>query len=417
MRTDPPSASHYLPAKVQAALDRMEGRGQRWWQHLGLAFGGDLEQGFLRHRAESVLMMQRLVIVLGMVFYGTFLLFDGLTAKRFSDPLMWGTLMAFALPGNLALLSISFLDNAWRYNLTIARMGAWFHTFGLLLVASLAAHRGVNTPFEFLVIQLIYDFFLLGLIWTEASVLAMLTLIATPALMAVVGLPQLMVLETTFLMAMTTLLGGTACYMQERSQRLTWLKAQVFQTISERDGLTGLLNHRSFYSRSDGLIRQARREGRPVALLVIDIDHFKRFNDVYGHLAGDECLRRVAHVVQDHARRPLDLVARLGGEEFAVFLYDTSRASALSVAEDLREAVKKVQMPGKISVTVSIGATTTTAVDTRSMEELVGNADVALYRAKNDQRDCVREWSNEPKPKLQLVGNAADSSNKQPQRK
>lgn len=385
------------------ALDRLERHEKRWWQPRALVFGGTLEQGFLRHRAESVLLMQRMVILLGMLFYGTYLLYDSLTAGRFADPVLWGTLLAFAVPGNIALLTVSFFKDAWRYTLTIARMGAWFHTFGLLLVASLAAQRGIDTPYEFLIIQLIYDFFLLGLIWTEASVLAMLTVMAAPALMAVVGLRPADIIELGFLMTMTAVLGATACYMQEKAQRLTWLRGQMYQTISERDPLTGLLNHRSFYSRGDRLMLQAQREGHAVALFVIDIDHFKRFNDVYGHLAGDECLRRVANVVQGHARRPLDLVARLGGEEFAVFLYDAKRASALSLAEDLREAVKNLSMPGHVPVTVSIGATSVLPVEDKSIEDLVGNADVALYRAKNDQRDCVREWSENTTSTLQVV--------------
>ena len=99
------------------------------------------------------------------------------------------------------------------------------------------------------------------------------------------------------------------------------------------------------------------------------------------------------------------LAGRLGGEEFAIFLYDTNRANALSRAEDLREAIKALDLPGNVRVTTSIGVATATPLDAVMMEAMVGQADVALYRAKHDQRDCVREWADgKSKPSLQLVG-------------
>lgn len=399
------------PARVQAALDRLErGRG-RWRPTLSLAFESDLERGFLRHRAESVLVLQRLVILLGMVFYSVFIAHDLANDRHYADPLILGTAMAFAVPGNLALFIATFVRDPWRYTLTIARVGALFHTVGMLLISALAATRGSATPFEFLIIQLLYDFFLLGLVWSEANVLAMLTVATAPMVMMILDKGPQGVFDFTYFVCVTAVLGSIGCHLQERSQRLSWLRAQLLQTMSERDPLTGVFNHRSFYSRGDKLIRHARREGHSVAVLGLDIDYFKRFNDVYGHLAGDECLRQVARIVSDHARRPLDLAGRLGGEEFAVFLYDTNRASALSRAEDLREAVKSLHMPGKVRITCSIGVATATPLDAITMEGMVGQADVALYRAKHDQRDCVREWAeSKNKPTLQLVSSPGPSA-------
>ena len=88
---------------------------------------------------------------------------------------IWGTMMVFAVPGNLALFIATFLREPWRYTLTVARVGALFHTAGMLLLSCLAAMRGTVVPFEFLIVQLLYDFFLLGLVWSEANVLAGLT--------------------------------------------------------------------------------------------------------------------------------------------------------------------------------------------------------------------------------------------------
>lgn len=404
MTNDPLNEKTLEPAALQAALDGIvRGKGP-WRPRVSLAFEPGLESAFLRHRAESVLMLQRLAIVIGLLLYAIYLTHDAMHTRYYSDPMIWGTLMAFAAPGNTALFVATFLHDPWRYTLTIARFGALFHTAGMLLVSGLSATRGGAGLYEFLILQLLYDFFLLGLVWSEANILALLTVVTAPVLMMVLKQDPQQVFNYAFFVSATAVLGSIGCHLQERSQRQSWLRAQLLQQLSERDPLTSVFNHRAFYSRGDRLIRHARREGRYVAVLGVDIDYFKRFNDMYGHIAGDECLRQVANVVSEHARRPLDMAGRLGGEEFAIFLYDTDRASALSRAEDLREAVKTLHMPGKVRVTVSVGVATATPLDAITMEGMVGQADVALYRAKHDQRDCVREWAdNKSKPTLQLV--------------
>jgi len=396
------------PNGVQAELDRLDsGRGSVP-RRLSLAFAGNLEPAFLRHRAESVVTLQRLAMLIGMLLYSGYFTHDFFTARKFSDPQVWGLMVAFAVPGNLALFIATFLRESWRYTLIVARIGALFHTTGMLLLSAMAAHRGADIPLEFLIIQLLYDFFLLGLVWSEANVLALLAVTSAPMLMMTLQRSSLEVFDFTFFLTSVAILSSIGCHLQERTQRIAWLREQLLQSMSERDPLTSAYNHRTFYSRGDKLIRQARREGRNVAVLGVDIDYFKRFNDVYGHLAGDECLRQVANIVSEHARRPLDLAGRLGGEEFAIFLYDTNRASALSRAEDLREAVKALHIPGKVRITVSVGVATATPLDSVTMEAMVGQADVALYRAKHDQRDCVREWAdNKVRPSLLLLGGVA----------
>ncbi|MGH8516578.1 MAG: GGDEF domain-containing protein, partial [Panacagrimonas sp.] len=344
------------------------------------------------------------------ILYSIYFAYDSANARALAAPEVWGTMLVFAVPGNTALFIATFLREPWRYTLTVARVGALFHTSGMLLLSCMAALRGTELPFEFLIIQLLYDFFLLGLVWSEANVLAILTVSTAPLLMMLVERTGAQVFDFAFFVTSTAVLSSIGCHMQERAQRISWLRAQLLQSLSERDPLTSVYNHRSFYSRGDKLIRQARREGRNVAVLGVDIDYFKRFNDVYGHLAGDECLRQVSSIVADHARRPLDMAGRLGGEEFAIFLYDTNRANALSRAEDLREAVKSLNIPGKVRITISVGVATATPLDAVTMEAMVGQADVALYRAKHDQRDCVREWSdNKVRPSLQLISGSANS--------
>jgi diguanylate cyclase (GGDEF)-like protein len=138
--------------------------------------------------------------------------------------------------------------------------------------------------------------------------------------------------------------------------------------------------------------RQAQREGTKLALLLVDIDFFKRFNDRHGHQAGDECLRGVAAALQRSARRPLDFVARYGGEEFAIVLYDPSREYVRELATRIHGGVAGLGIPHGDSdvgpaVTVSIGTAFVAPTLERSMQGLVQLADEALYEAKGDGRN------------------------------
>jgi diguanylate cyclase (GGDEF)-like protein len=167
--------------------------------------------------------------------------------------------------------------------------------------------------------------------------------------------------------------------------------------LAATDGLTGLANRRTFDSHLESEWLRAAREDTPLSLLLIDIDHFKAFNDAYGHQAGDHCLRAVAHLLKNSVRRPADLVARYGGEEIAVLLPVTGAKGARRVAETIRLGVEALAMPHKHSapagvVTISIGAATLfPASETISVgpKDLIAMADRALYDAKLDGRNRV----------------------------
>jgi diguanylate cyclase (GGDEF)-like protein len=168
------------------------------------------------------------------------------------------------------------------------------------------------------------------------------------------------------------------------------------------DGLTGIANRRAFDDALGREWRRACRSGTPLALLMIDVDHFKRYNDHYGHQAGDQCLRAVAGALAGAARRPADLVARYGGEEFAVILPGCSITDAQMVGEKMRRAVADLHLRHEASdtaseVTVSIGVSclNTEARPCASDGDgvvagtLIADADTALYRAKTDGRNRV----------------------------
>lgn len=167
----------------------------------------------------------------------------------------------------------------------------------------------------------------------------------------------------------------------------------ALEQLAAQDGLTGLANRRSFDIALIKELHRAERESRPLSLLMIDVDFFKKYNDKYGHPAGDNLLKQVANTIIAAMRRGGDTTARYGGEEFAVILPSESLEKAAIVAERIRSAVEQLVLPGELSpcmqVTVSIGVATVDVFPAKP-QELVALADAALYRAKDSGRNCIR---------------------------
>lgn len=163
------------------------------------------------------------------------------------------------------------------------------------------------------------------------------------------------------------------------------------QHLASQDGLTGLHNRRALDEALLAECRRARRELAPLSVLMLDIDHFKHYNDLYGHPAGDQCLRLVADAMRESVNRPADIVARYGGEEFACVLPATSFDGALTVARRIATAVRQLNLdhagsPGG-KLTISIGCSELRNGDAPA--DLLGAADQALYRAKREGRDRI----------------------------
>lgn len=168
---------------------------------------------------------------------------------------------------------------------------------------------------------------------------------------------------------------------------------QKLAELSITDGLTGLANRRRFDEVLAAESARAQRTGQPLAILMIDIDWFKKYNDHYGHQAGDVCLTRVASVLHSSARRPSDLVARYGGEEFTVITADTDVDKAVKYADALCRAVAALEIPHAQSlhgkITISIGIAADVPDHENGGEALLKRADTALYQAKDAGRNRV----------------------------
>lgn len=164
------------------------------------------------------------------------------------------------------------------------------------------------------------------------------------------------------------------------------------EKVSAKDGLTGVANRRWFDDQLEREWRRARRNHTPLSLILMDIDFFKAYNDHYGQLAGDDCLRQLARALDKCARRPADLVARYGGEEFVCLLPDTDANGALWVASRLREEVNGLNIPHAYSLvadhlTLSIGVSTLVPVVGQPPFDLIRRADEFLYAAKQNGRN------------------------------
>ncbi len=162
--------------------------------------------------------------------------------------------------------------------------------------------------------------------------------------------------------------------LEERAERL--------EVLSQTDELTGLLNRRAFIDRASSLIKQAQRSGLSYAFYMIDIDHFKRINDLHGHDFGDQVLSAVAKILADNTRDN-DILARIGGEEFALMTLDQPRDASGQLAEKLLAAIRQAPILD-ITVTASLGCTIST---TASFEQIYKDADVLLYQAKHQGRN------------------------------
>jgi len=180
--------------------------------------------------------------------------------------------------------------------------------------------------------------------------------------------------------------------IHERTHELAEANTRLAQ-LAVTDGLTGLYNHRHFHERLALEVERSQRSGLPLSLLMLDVDHFKQFNDAYGHPAGDEVLRQLARVLAD-TRRANDVVARYGGEEFAVVLYEASREYVAEVLTRIQRSIAELNIPHEASrvasrLTVSIGAAFILPSSSRTYEGLIQLADEALYGAKEQGRNRV----------------------------
>ena len=199
---------------------------------------------------------------------------------------------------------------------------------------------------------------------------------------------------------------GTLCIarniteLKAMEEELLSAQAKLIELVEElkelatKDALTGIANRRFFDEYLEKEWKRAKRDKHIFSIVMIDLDFFKSYNDTYGHQKGDECLKIVANIIEEAMKRPADMAARFGGEEFVLVLPETSFKGAMRLSEELRKSIFDLNMEHKTNpngsrVTVSMGVATMAADTVENPENLLSKADKALYAAKNNGRNQV----------------------------
>ena len=273
------------------------------------------------------------------------------------------------------------------------RWAPWLATLlgvGMILVDIRAALDGVDALFSGVVVYAVFSSFLLGLLFYESLAVgaAVWSLYLAAALAS--GLPESAVLYNAIVLLVVFVISATVNYSIEEGIRHHFLERHQLREMSAtvvRDGLTGLYNRKAFDEHLNRHWSMAQREGVTLAMILIDIDYFKRYNDEHGHRGGDDCLRKVAHALARTARRPFDFAARYGGEEFAIILYDTTKEYLDELSQSIHQGVSELSIRHGASevsdrVTVSVCIAFVVPQMERSAGGIVQAADQALYQAK-----------------------------------
>jgi diguanylate cyclase (GGDEF)-like protein len=266
--------------------------------------------------------------------------------------------------------------------------------FVIIYITQVASMSGSSYVLAGLVLVILYGCLFLGLLFNVAISVTALLIAAHFVSGVFVGMPFNELYYSTAILGGAAVIGSVSTYNLEYALRTNFLETRLLNELAERDGMTGLYNRRIFDDYMQRIWRQSRREGTGVAIIFVDIDFFKIYNDLYGHQAGDDCLKKVAKCIARGAKRPFDFAARYGGEEFVLVLYGPPDDYARSVPEQIRRDVLDLQIPHGGSqagrhVTVSVGLSFVTPETGRSLTGAIQTADEALYQAKREGRNRI----------------------------
>jgi diguanylate cyclase (GGDEF)-like protein len=358
----------------------------------GLHFGSHVEAEFRRFYAESNYPKTRPVLICGAAA-----IFLALIFAVMYDNLSWQTaafMLGILLPTLMASLVMSYKEGSHgAYQVLLAMSALWIGLVCTSITLRASLH-GAPYYFAAEVAWILVVWLVLGLHFGIAAIIGATTSAVYAWGMLNWQFPLEELVFSLLTLLVVNLIGAYCCFKLESAVRQSFTESRMLNDLAERDGLTGLYNRRRYDKDVDRLWRQSRRENSQLTLLLVDIDHFKAFNDLYGHQAGDDALKRVAEVIDSCAQRPLDFAARFGGEEFALVLYGPAQDFGREIPEMLRRSVEELQIPHAESttspwLTVSVGVAIVSPGNERSLAGAIQLADEALYQAKEEGRNRV----------------------------
>jgi len=374
-----------LDEETRTAIDRLRFRQPQEEQFRE----GHLSQNLPRVRSATSIYLALVVVVTVINLLGALTPF----AKAVIDPI-YALRLAVSCPALLVILLATYVPAMRRHYQSIATSAAVVNGLAVFAISALAAGSGQPQFQMGDVLVIVYSTLFLGLLFRFVLTLAVCLLCAFISLGLALGVHGQDLAFAASVQVAAALMAVLSAARVERLMRTTFVETQLLNDIAERDGLCGLYNRRMFDTLTRRLWQQAQREHAALQVILVDIDHFKRFNDLYGHQAGDDCIRRVAGVIGNAARRPLDFCARYGGEEFALVLFAPSGVDADALPEQVRrdimsQAVTHADSDAANVITVSVGSAIAEPGSKRSLAGLIQAADEALYRAKQMGRNRV----------------------------
>ena len=302
--------------------------------------------------------------------------------------------LGVACPALILILATSLFPPLHRHYDWIVSVAVVVSGLGVMAISGIAAAAGAPQFQMGDVFVIAYATMFLGLLFRAVVWVSIALITGFAALGILLGVAAQDLAFAGSVLGAMALMCALSAGRLERLERTSFLETLLLNDIAERDGLSGLYNRRMFDVLARQLWQQARRDRQALQIILVDIDHFKPFNDRYGHQAGDHCIRLVANVIAGAAKRPLDFCARYGGEEFALVLYAPSEMQPEHLAEKIRREISALAIPHASSsvadvITVSIGSAIAEPGTSRSLEGLIQTADEALYRAKQTGRNRV----------------------------
>ncbi|PCJ22316.1 MAG: hypothetical protein COB04_00775 [Gammaproteobacteria bacterium] len=360
-----------------------------------LRFNANLEQEFRSWYKNRNLKLIQVASLGSMIIFFAFVGLDILTLPE--SVLMW------SLPIRLGIVCPTFFmlflvaRNQPRYEKLLTPLSAFSviasggGTVGVLFVAH---SHGIPLPYEGLIILITYPYFFTALLFPLACIGGVSVLVMYVGVEYLLGMPSMqLVYQASFLLTMNVI-GIVGCYVFEHVMRDNFLTSQMLTEFAQKDPLTELFNRRAFSDNYHRIWRQAVRDKVPLAIILADVDYFKNYNDLYGHVQGDDCLREVAKVMSHAVNRPFDMVARYGGEEFVILCFDARKNFAEELSENIRRGVFHMNSSHEGSdvadrVTITLGGIVAVPEANCLPNEFIRLADEALYRAKEAGRNQV----------------------------
>ena len=359
-----------------------------------LRFDGEMEAAYNRYHAGVFLLRMRWSLLVAIVLFLAFAVLDSISLPEGVRGQVLG--IRLGLVGPMLVLSwlATYRSSLHSHLQLIGGACSLACGLGIAGIIWVARAHDFPLPYEGIILATVFFYFLTGLRFVAAALCGWLTFAAYLTVELVSGLDSAVLLYNLFFLATANVIGSVGCYFLEYATRQNFLAQGLLQDLAEKDSLTGLLNRRAFGERAEASWRQALREQQPIAVAMMDVDFFKRYNDHYGHSAGDEALRAVSGVIGRQARRPLDMTARYGGEEFVGLWYGLDEAAVLRLLEQLRAEVEGLGLGHAKSdiapvVTISIGLAWLVPEPHQRLADALRVADVALYLAKEQGRNRV----------------------------